>query len=933
MEIHRLIKKCIFYAVTTLLWPSLLFAYEVGTHAALTDKTIDFFNIQFPTLKIADPGKESIKVGSIAEDDGARFFHHFYDPVYERGLFGFSSSKLWAEATIEQGGLAAVGAGGIKELFSTEDDYSWERGIYEYAWGDKKRGLETLGHILHLIQDASVPDHTRNDPHPPISDWGSPYEHWTKKFESGFEMAGIANQTPTLFNSLKDFFGNLATYSNNNFFSKDTIFDESYESPRVFKRDIIRLMNGEEQLFGYGLDKYGEYRLVLIKKDIVKTTEEYFIKDNDDLILSDYWSRLSKQAVLHGAGVIKLFFDEVEKEKQTKALYAKNRTWFQKIFDASRDSIFNISAALYGSSVTLEDLADSEVKLPSDEVNTSNQGLTSGTDEVKPLANSGTESPQPSIEVRPLSALEAEPHESRYDPNPPMRDAVSGLIAIPAGSAGAGGEAPRATEPVIISIESLLETATSTDEAATSTPEMENASSTPPVNMDIVASSTESTIEISEGMVVRIEIAWLGTATSSADEWIELYNPTGIDIPLEHWFIRAADGVPFIELNGIIPAKGFYLIERTDDDTVSDITADLIAPFSGSGNGSGLENGGEKLFLKYFDGEATTTVDEVGTLGPLGRWCTGIASPWFWTMERYDANASGNDCANWGRNNQMFFNGHDAGGARIIGTPKAKNSVSYQITNGTTLMADKTLTKENSPYVVPSDGVTIAAGVTLAIEPGVVIKFSIANEPAFVVRGALRAEGALTDPIVFTAFADDEYGGDLNHDGACEPANASSTARCPAPGGWKNISFEPTSKNSVLRNVIARYGGRWFTNMLIRSSVVVDRTDVILDGVTAEYSMKHGLYLNVSSSTVQNSHFDDNDSDSSSAGLFVVRGAPEIRNSTFSNNAIGLRVENATTTLENVEFAGNALDIQAVNAEILCIANCIASTTFPSPLW
>src|SRR3989344_5660554 len=158
MENRRsIIQLILLCAVTTLLWPSFLFAYEVGTHAALTDKTVDFFNVHFLELKLDDAAKALMKKGSVDEDDGARFTHHFYDPVYERGLLGFSSSKEWAEATIEQGGLAAVGAGGIKEFFSTEGDYSWERAIYEYVWRDKNRGLETLGHILHLIQDVSVP--------------------------------------------------------------------------------------------------------------------------------------------------------------------------------------------------------------------------------------------------------------------------------------------------------------------------------------------------------------------------------------------------------------------------------------------------------------------------------------------------------------------------------------------------------------------------------------------------------------------------------------------------------------------------------------------------------------------------------------------------------------------------------------------------------
>ncbi len=101
--------------------------------------------------------------------------------------------------------------------------------------------------------------------------------------------------------------------------------------------------------------------------------------------------------------------------------------------------------------------------------------------------------------------------------------------------------------------------------------------------------------------VVINEIAWMGsnnggTATENAnDEWIELYNNGSSEINLEGWILVAADGAPNIILsnaaNKIIPAGGFFLLERTDDNSVPSITADLI--YTGS-----LSNDGEKLILK-----------------------------------------------------------------------------------------------------------------------------------------------------------------------------------------------------------------------------------------------------------------------------------------------------------------------------------------------
>ena len=105
-----------------------------------------------------------------------------------------------------------------------------------------------------------------------------------------------------------------------------------------------------------------------------------------------------------------------------------------------------------------------------------------------------------------------------------------------------------------------------------------------------------------ETSVVINEVAWMGTATSAADEWIELYNSGGEPVSLDDWVLASAtDGKPRLTLSGIIPAYGFYLIERTDDDTVPGIPADFIAPF-GSGTGAGLSNTNETLELMNAEG-------------------------------------------------------------------------------------------------------------------------------------------------------------------------------------------------------------------------------------------------------------------------------------------------------------------------------------------
>lgn len=99
------------------------------------------------------------------------------------------------------------------------------------------------------------------------------------------------------------------------------------------------------------------------------------------------------------------------------------------------------------------------------------------------------------------------------------------------------------------------------------------------------------------------EIAWMGTEVSSADEWIELYNDSSSAIDLSGWHIEATDGSPNILLTGTIAPYAYFLIERTDDATVPNIAADVVAPF-----GNGLSNGGETLRLNDASNVSVDTV-------------------------------------------------------------------------------------------------------------------------------------------------------------------------------------------------------------------------------------------------------------------------------------------------------------------------------------
>lgn len=90
----------------------------------------------------------------------------------------------------------------------------------------------------------------------------------------------------------------------------------------------------------------------------------------------------------------------------------------------------------------------------------------------------------------------------------------------------------------------------------------------------------------------------------------------------------------------------------------------------------------------------------------------------------------------------------------------------------------------------------IPTGRTLTFDEGVVIKFENVTS-SIEVSGTLLALGTAAKPVVVTAFADDDHGGDTNGDG---PSSG-------APGAHRGIGLSANSTGTVLDHVIVRYGG------------------------------------------------------------------------------------------------------------------------------
>ncbi len=150
------------------------------------------------------------------------------------------------------------------------------------------------------------------------------------------------------------------------------------------------------------------------------------------------------------------------------------------------------------------------------------------------------------------------------------------------------------------------------------------------------------------------EVAWAGVASDkTSQEWIELKNNSGAKISLEGWRLQNADqGIKMIfAASDLIPAGGFYLLERGGTDFIAGVKADKF--FTGA-----VKNSDESLRL--FDKSCNVIDEIVADIGAGKNWPAGAADPEYRTAER-------SSDLSW-----RTYRG--SGTNRFFGTPRAENS-------------------------------------------------------------------------------------------------------------------------------------------------------------------------------------------------------------------------------------------------------------------
>ncbi|MGH8593311.1 MAG: hypothetical protein ACREV3_05495, partial [Gammaproteobacteria bacterium] len=273
------------------------YAYEIdkdnlqGTHEDLTRAAVDR-SILRTTPLLSDLGIDATKTykdsegksrklldlipaGAAYEDNTPNFLRHFFDPTNNQGL----SAYLVVSGTASPDYILDDDV--CSSSPCAHSSFSWKaaRGDFldaltkpdqtarEKAWAHM---FESLGHIVHHVEDMAQPQHVRNEPHDPFFKdcegilaldclrHGALYEAFTNRPEQRAFLSRyfsllppVYPQYPDKFTSARSFWKNgtnaawgsgLAEFSNHNFVGAHTEFgNDTYAEPRLSGESEVSL--------------------------------------------------------------------------------------------------------------------------------------------------------------------------------------------------------------------------------------------------------------------------------------------------------------------------------------------------------------------------------------------------------------------------------------------------------------------------------------------------------------------------------------------------------------------------------------------------------------------------------------------------------------------------------------------------------------------
>ncbi|MBI2304508.1 MAG: right-handed parallel beta-helix repeat-containing protein [Chloroflexi bacterium] len=219
-----------------------------------------------------------------------------------------------------------------------------------------------------------------------------------------------------------------------------------------------------------------------------------------------------------------------------------------------------------------------------------------------------------------------------------------------------------------------------------------------------------------------------------------------------------------------------------------------------------------------------------------------------------------------------------------------------------TISSNTTWTLAGSPYVITSS-VYVSAGVTLTIEPGVVVKFG--DNLGILVDGTLIARGTASQPITFT-----------------------SSRPSPFPGAWSAIKFGDSSRDATydgdgnyLGGSIIQYAIVEYAGSSVAGAVWLNQAAPFIDHITVRYNTTSGIYAYYSSNLRVTNSIISNNQAAFGGGVYVYGGWGTLSGNTITgNNATyggGLRVNGAgpltlrgnTITLNSAVYYGGGIEV------------------------
>lgn len=851
-EGRAIIVLIVFLTIIFLFTP--VFAYDTHVaHPNLTGEAVDLFNIHFGN-RVSEANKKFMMNGAINEDTPIRWMNHFYEPNQNMGLLGFETAKSWGQSKDTQ------------KLYA-KGDQSWQTAIDEFANNNNEKAFIALGHFLHLIEDMTVPAHTRLDIH--VFNGGDPYEQWVK---NNYKMEQFIE--PAVSKSLNSAFDYLAFFSNKNFFSKDT----------------IEIKNSD-----YFIKQIGDFKIKCLKGSVdgldfclLRCDSDYFngeICKIDENVNSDYFSILAPKAISYSAGIIKLFFDTAEPLKEKKQ--AENNKLLQNLINHAKNIFFTPAFAQTNNTEQLLRLAlvTAPVQTPNAQptltakptiptTSPQNISLPTSTPALPQLLLPAEQWPAFLPEIYPNN--DTEPTESTIPVEPSVLLPVYSYH-IPSYTKKTPPVIAPPTPPRAPILDHIFSSLIFTPSSSTNI-FGECSADTAQINLYLAIAPASSTA------VMQL----LQTQSVSSSAW-------QINVPLEYgnnlFYFTAQNNTGLsselsepasIVLDNQPPEVAFVSIVSTSTEESSQIEL----------NFSAFDDFSENNCFDLQVSVNTSSMSEVLNCANFGQYV-------FETEESGEV--------------QFYLRAKDELGnySEWVATSTiiAPIGFEYNYLNGKQTESELILTKEGSPYILQN--YTVPAGKILRVEPGAVVK-GLTRRSVIYVEGKIFAEGTEEEPIYFTSVQDRSFGSNkLNTPDL-------GLARGPKAQDWSAISFYRAE--GIFDNVVFRYGGTDHIYPCITAVMTCDSNMEVLFFSNSTITLKRTLIEKTGPGIMSSSRTSITIIDSTIDGLAdgakadyairQVRGTIHLDNVIFKNLKLGISASNNPPIITHTNMSlDNFIDV------------------------